>query len=101
MIAKAMGAHVTAITTKEAKREAALALGADEVLISDDEDAMKAQEVTFDFLLCTIPYAFDLNEYICLLAPRGSIVTVGLLGPYENQPIIWKWQNMQEVQVHQ
>lgn len=83
MLAKAMGAHVTAITTKEEKRTEALELGADEVLISEDEDAMKEQEITFDFLLCTIPSKFDLNDYVPLLAPRGSIVTVGLLGPYE------------------
>jgi uncharacterized zinc-type alcohol dehydrogenase-like protein len=83
MLAKAMGAEVTAITTKEEKRQAAMELGADHVLISDDEEAMKAQEITFDFLLCTIPESFDLNPYVCLLAPRGSIVTVGLLGPYK------------------
>ena len=83
MIAKAMGATVVAITTKKEKREAALALGADEVLISDDKDAMKAHETSFDFLLCTIPDAFDVNPYICLLNPRCSLVTVGLLAPYK------------------
>jgi uncharacterized zinc-type alcohol dehydrogenase-like protein len=82
-IAKAMGAEVVAITTKEEKRIPALELGADSVLISEDEEAMKAQEVTFDFILITIPYAFDVNPYITLLAPRGSLVTVGLLGPYD------------------
>lgn len=84
MIAKAMGAHVTAITTKEEKRQAAHELGADEILISEDEEAMKAKETTFDFLLCTIPENFDINPYISLLAPRGTIVTVGLLGPYKS-----------------
>lgn len=83
MIAKAMGAKVVAITTKEEKRADALALGADEVLISDDEDAMKKHEVSFAFLLCTIPDEFDINPYICLLQPRGKIVTVGLLAPYK------------------
>jgi len=83
MIAKAMGAHVVAITSKEEKRNAAIALGADEVLISEDEEAMKAQEISFDFLLCTIPEAFDVNPYVVLLAPRGALVTVGLLGPYK------------------
>jgi alcohol dehydrogenase (NADP+) len=82
-IAKAMGAEVVAITTKEEKRSAALELGADSVLISEDTDAMRAQEVSFDFILITIPYEFDVNPYICLLAPRGSLVTVGLLGPYD------------------
>ena len=83
MIAKAMGAKVVAITTQEDKRQDALALGADEVLISDDVQAMKNSELTFDFLLCTIPQSFDVNPYIALLAPRGGLVTVGLLGPYK------------------
>lgn len=82
-LAKAMGAEVVAITTKEEKRAAALELGADSVLISEDEAAMKAQEVTFDFILITIPYAFDVNPYVKLLGPRGGLVTVGLLGPYD------------------
>lgn len=84
MIAKAMGAKVTAITTKEEKRQSAHELGADDVLISEDKDAMKANETTFDFLLCTIPYSFDISPYINLLSPRGTIVTVGLLGPYKS-----------------
>jgi uncharacterized zinc-type alcohol dehydrogenase-like protein len=83
MIAKAMGATVVAITTKEEKRQAALDLGADDVLISEDEEAMKAHEISFDFILCTIPDSFDINPYISLLGIRGSLVTVGLLGPYE------------------
>ena len=82
-LAKAMGAKVTAITTKEDKREAALQIGADSVIISENEDEMKAYEIAFDYLLCTIPYEFDVNPYICLLKPRGSMVTVGLLGPYK------------------
>ncbi len=83
MIARAMGASVTAITTKEEKRQAALELGASDVLISEDADAMKAQEASFDYLLCTIPYEFDVNPYVKLLKPRTSLVTVGLLGPYK------------------
>lgn len=66
------------------KREAAMALGADAVLISDDKDAMKKEEVTFNFLLCTIPESFDVEHYICLLGPRGTWVTVGLLAPYKS-----------------
>lgn len=83
MLAKAMGAAVTAITTKEEKRQLATELGAHEVLISEDEEAMKVKKRTFDFLLCTIPDSFDINPYIPLLKARGSLVTVGLLGPYK------------------
>ncbi len=83
MLAKAMGAEVVAITTKQSKRNAALALGADDVLISEDESAMEEQEASIDYILVTIPDPFDINPYIKLLKPRGSLVTVGLLGPYK------------------
>ena len=66
------------------KRNAALALGADDVLVSGDKEAMAAHELSFDYLLCTIPESFDLNPYVCLLKPHGSLVTVGLLGPYKS-----------------
>jgi uncharacterized zinc-type alcohol dehydrogenase-like protein len=83
MIAKAMGAEVTAITTREEKRGAALELGATAVIVSENEDEMKAAERSFDFMLCTIPESFDVNEYIPLLKPRSSPITVGLLGPHK------------------
>jgi uncharacterized zinc-type alcohol dehydrogenase-like protein len=83
MIAKAMGATVVAITTKEEKREDALALGADEVIVSENKKEMEAAEISLDFILVTIPEAFDVNPYVCLLGPRGSLVTVGLLGQYK------------------
>lgn len=83
-IAKAMGANVTAVTTRKSKLEDALYLGADSVLLSEEEAQMKSFERHFDFILVTIPYAFDLNPYVTLLAPHGQLVTVGLLGPYKN-----------------
>ncbi|WP_052184215.1 NAD(P)-dependent alcohol dehydrogenase [Psychroserpens sp. Hel_I_66] len=82
-IAKAMGAEVTAITTSKSKKQDALDLGADAVLISEDEEDMKANQMKFSFILVTIPDPFDVNPYIDLIAPRGSLVTVGLLAPYK------------------
>lgn len=82
-IAKAMGANVTAVTTKEEKREEALKLGADRVIISENQEEMEANELAFDYILITIPDGFDINLYVPLLAVRGSLVTVGLLGNYE------------------
>lgn len=83
MIAKAMGATVTAITTDEEKREAAMELGADEVLISSDKKAMQEHENKFNFMLCTIPDPFDITAYVPLLKRRSSLITVGLLAPYK------------------
>ncbi|NCD68342.1 NAD(P)-dependent alcohol dehydrogenase [Mucilaginibacter agri] len=83
MIAKAMGAEVTAITTKEEKRELAKELGADSVIVSDNEEEMKRYEKYFNFILVTIPDPFDITPYISLIHRRGSLVTVGLLAPYE------------------
>lgn len=83
MIAKAMGAKVTAITTDEEKRQEALGLGADEVLVSTDKETMKKHENHFNFMLCTIPDPFDINPYVPLLKRRSSLITVGLLAPYK------------------
>jgi len=83
-IAKAMGAEVTAITTKEEKRNAAVELGADNVIISENEDEMKAFEKYFNFILITIPEPFEVNPYVLLLRRRSSLVTVGLLAPYKD-----------------
>jgi uncharacterized zinc-type alcohol dehydrogenase-like protein len=82
-IAKALGAKVTAITSHESKKEEAKAFGADDVLVSTDEDAMIKNALRYDYILITIPVPFDINDYINLLTHRGSLVTVGLLGEYE------------------
>lgn len=83
-LAKAMGAEVTVLTQTEDKRAAAVALGADEVLIETDQKALKAHELTLDLILVTIPDAFDVNPFVKLLKRDGHLVTVGLLGPYKS-----------------
>ncbi len=93
-LARALGATVTAITRDKKKQEAAEQLGAHEVLISTDAEAMKAHELKFDFILITIPDAFDVNDYVKLAKRNGVITTVGLLGPYK-LPL-----NNQEVAMH-
>lgn len=81
--AKALGAHVTMITTSEAKGADAKRLGADAVLVSRDEAAMKAAAASFDFLLNTIPVTHDINPYVQLLKLDGTMVLVGVLTPIE------------------
>src|SRR5580658_9732688 len=59
--AKALGAHVTMITTSASKGEDAKRLGADAVLLSTDAEAMKAQASSFDFILDTVSALHDIN----------------------------------------
>ena len=80
-LAKAMGGHVTMITTSPEKGADARELGADEVLISKDSAAMSAAAGRFDFILDTIPVAHDLQPYLGLLRPNGNLVLVGAIAP--------------------
>ena len=75
--AHALGAHVVMITTSPEKGEDAKALGADEVLISKDDDAMAKSAGRFDFILNTIPVRHDLNPYVGLLKVDGVMCIVG------------------------
>lgn len=76
--AHAFGAHTVMITTSERKREDAKKLGADEVLISRDLEAMKAHAGSFDFLLNTVSAPHDLVPYLNLLKLDGTVVLVGV-----------------------
>ncbi len=81
--AHAMGAHVTMITTSPEKGKDALRLGADEVLVSRDAEAMKKARGKFHFLLNTIPVSHDINPYLGLLKLDGAMVLVGALTPLD------------------
>jgi uncharacterized zinc-type alcohol dehydrogenase-like protein len=67
------------ITTSPAKGRDAARLGADEILVSSDGEAMKAHASSFDFLLNTVPVGHDLNPYVALLARDRTMVLVGAL----------------------
>ncbi|MGE4323038.1 MAG: NAD(P)-dependent alcohol dehydrogenase [Sphingobium sp.] len=77
-IAHAMGAHVVAFTTSEAKRADALALGADEVVVSRDAGQMAAQAGSFDFILNTVAASHDLDAFMTLLKRDGTMTLVGV-----------------------
>ena len=81
--AVAMGCEVVMITTSAEKGADAKRLGAHDVLVSTDRDAMKAQRGSFDFLLNTVPVKHDLNPYLMLLARNGTMVIVGAIEPLE------------------
>ena len=83
--AHAMGAKVVMITTSPEKGKDAQALGADEVLLSTDAEAMAAYANKFDFLLNTIPVSHDMNPYLRLLKNDATMVIVGVIGPIETE----------------
>ena len=82
-LAHALGAHVTLFSRSAGKIEDAKALGADEVIISTEEDQMEKAMGRFDLILDTVPYAHDLNPYIGALTTNGTLVIVGYLGPLD------------------
>ncbi|TPX65693.1 hypothetical protein CcCBS67573_g08053 [Chytriomyces confervae] len=75
--ASKMGAHVTVLSRSEGKKEQALALGAESVLITSDADAFKAAHSTFEFVLDTIGDEHDVSAYMNLLGVDGTYIMVG------------------------
>jgi uncharacterized zinc-type alcohol dehydrogenase-like protein len=75
--AHAFGAHVVVFTTSESKKEDALRLGADEVVLSRNADEMKKHAGSFDFILDAVSAEHDINAYINLLRRDGNITLVG------------------------
>lgn len=76
-IASAMGAHVVLFTTSAGKTEDAMRMGASEVVISKDPQAMAAHQNTFDFILNTVAAQHDLDPFIALLKRDCTMVLVG------------------------
>jgi alcohol dehydrogenase (NADP+) len=75
--AHALGAHVVVFTTSPNKKEDALRLGADEVVVSRNAGEMKKHSGSFDFILDAVSADHDINAYINLLRRDGNLTMVG------------------------
>jgi uncharacterized zinc-type alcohol dehydrogenase-like protein len=75
--ADALGAHVVVFTTSPNKKEDALRLGADEVVISRNADEMQKHAGSFNFILDAVSADHDISAYINLLRRDGNITLVG------------------------
>jgi uncharacterized zinc-type alcohol dehydrogenase-like protein len=75
--AHALGAHVVVFTTSPKKKEDALRLGADEVVISRNADEMEKHAGSFDFILDAVSADHDINAYLNLLRRDGNLTLVG------------------------
>ncbi len=84
-IANAFGGEVTLFTTSPGKTADAKRLGAHDVVLSRDEDAMKQRAKSLDFIIDTVSAKHDLNAYLELLKRDGTLTQVGL--PPEPLPV--------------
>jgi uncharacterized zinc-type alcohol dehydrogenase-like protein len=76
-LADAMGAYVVVFTTSPNKREDALRLGADEVVVSRNPDEMQKHAGSFDFILDCVSAEHDINAFLNLLKHDGDMTLVG------------------------
>ena len=76
-LAHALGAHVVAFTTSPGKKEDALRLGADEVVVSTNSNEMQKHAGSFNFILDCVSAQHDINAYLALLARDGNVTLVG------------------------
>ena len=76
-LGKALGAKVVAFTRSEDKRNEILDMGADEVVISKNEDEMKKAAGSLDMLIDTIPVEHELDPFISLMKTDSTIINVG------------------------
>src|SRR3974390_3444003 len=73
----ALGAHTVVFTTSPSKKDDALRLGADEVVLSRDANEMAKHAGSFDFILDAVAAEHDINAYINMLRRDGNITMVG------------------------
>ena len=83
-VAKGMGAHVSLFSRPPSKEQEAKDMGADEVIISTDEEQMNSVKGKFDVIIDTVPYDHDINPYILTLNISGTLVLVGYIGSMED-----------------
>ncbi|WP_199337504.1 MULTISPECIES: zinc-binding dehydrogenase [unclassified Nostoc] len=76
--AHAFGAYTILFTTSPDKTEDAKRLGADEVVISKNEDEMNKHINSFDFILDTVSASHNLDAYTQLLKRGGTLCLLGV-----------------------
>lgn len=83
-IAKAMGHHVTVISSSEKKKAEAIDhLGADAYLVSSDAAQMASAADSLDYIIDTVPVFHLLEPYLSLLKLDGKLILMGVI----NEPL--------------
>ncbi len=93
-LAKGLGAEVSLFSRSASKSEDAKKLGVDKMIISTDEQEMRAALNDFDLIIDTVPYDHEITPYMNTLKVNGTLVLVGLIGSFESEvstkPMIYK-----------
>lgn len=87
--AHALGAHTVLFTTSASKIEDGKRLGADEVVVSKDENQMKQHLGSFDFILNTVAVSHNLDAFTSLLRLDGTMCLVGAPEHPHPSPSVW------------
>lgn len=87
-LAAGMGAKVTVLSRPPDKAADALALGAHQLLVSGDKEAMAKARSSFDLIIDTVPVKHGLDPYVPLLDVDGTLVLVGQVGPMAEQSTV-------------
>ncbi|MCB0374368.1 MAG: NAD(P)-dependent alcohol dehydrogenase [Lewinellaceae bacterium] len=76
-LAVSKGAAVYAFTTSAGKEQDCLAFGAKEVIVVDSLDKLQAWRGKMDYMISTVPYAYEMSAYIDCVKPYGFFTQVG------------------------
>ncbi len=77
-LAVAKGAEVYAFTTTPEKEHDIFSFGAKEVIVVDSPQKLMPYAGKLDFVISTVPYAFNVSSYLMTVKPYGTFSQVGL-----------------------
>jgi uncharacterized zinc-type alcohol dehydrogenase-like protein len=77
-IAVSKGAEVYAFTTSPSKVKDILAFGAKEAIVVDEISKLAPYRGKLDYMICTIPYEYDVAAYVSVVKPFGFFTQVGM-----------------------
>lgn len=77
-LAVSKGAEVYAFTTSKDKVKDIKSFGAKEVIVVDDNSKLYSYAGKLDYMICTIPYAYDVVAYASVVKPYGYFTQVGM-----------------------
>jgi uncharacterized zinc-type alcohol dehydrogenase-like protein len=76
-LARALGAHVVAFTSKASKKDELITLGAHEAIVSSDEAELKRVANSLDLIIDTVSAGHDIVPFLNALVFKGTYCVVG------------------------